>query len=368
MRKAHPDNERIKRRYFDFLRQAKGRDETTVDRTAASLARFEAHAKGRDFRRFHHAQAVAFKAALADALNARTGEKLAKATVASTLRDLRAFFEWLSREPGYRSVAYADAEYFNLPAKDLAIARAAREPDPPTPEQLRRVLDAMPSATVLERRDRAVVAFAALTGVRVSALASIRLGHVDVGAGTVEQDARTVDTKASKTIRSDFHRLVPGAEPILAAWVGELERDHAFGPGDPLFPRTRMGLDGAGAFVAEGLDREPWASTEPIRAIFRRAFAAAGLPYKNPHALRAMLVRGYMAMTLTPEQLKAVSQSLGHAQVNTTLTSYGTVATHRQRELIRAIGERPACGRATPDMVATLEALLMTAKAQASTG
>ena len=62
----------------------------------------------------------------------------------------------------------------------------------------------MPAATALERRDRALIAFAMLTGARVGALASFRLGHVDMAGGFVEQDARTVRTKAAKTFRTYF--------------------------------------------------------------------------------------------------------------------------------------------------------------------
>ncbi len=58
--------------------------------------------------------------------------------------------------------AYSDADYFNLSEKDVAIARARREKAAPTVEQVQRVLEAMPAESVLERRDRALVAFAAL--------------------------------------------------------------------------------------------------------------------------------------------------------------------------------------------------------------
>lgn len=40
-------------------------------------------------------------------------------------------------------------------------------------------------------------------------------------------------------------------------------------------------------------------------------------------------------MCQTPEQFKAWSQNLGHEDVLTTFTSYGTVPAHRQGELIR---------------------------------
>ena len=158
MTKYNASNERVKRDYFRFLAEAKGRDTATIDRVSKSLARFEADTRYKDFKRFHREQAVAFKRRLGEATSERSGERLSKATLQSTLRDLKAFFEWLAREPGYRSrIEYADADYFNLSEKDTAIARARREKAVPTLDQVRHVLSAMPSATVLQRRDRALV-------------------------------------------------------------------------------------------------------------------------------------------------------------------------------------------------------------------
>src|SRR5258708_32456257 len=176
MTKHNAPNERIKRDYFAYLKEALGRDEATIDGVAKSLARFEESTKAREFKRFHREQAVGFKAALGKATTARTGERISKATMLSTLRDLRAFFLWLAHLPGFKShIAYADADYFNLSDKDVAVARAQREKRVPTLAQVHHVLSAMPAETILERPDRALVAFAALTGARVAAPASIRL-------------------------------------------------------------------------------------------------------------------------------------------------------------------------------------------------
>ena len=139
--------EGLRPQYFRYLREALGRDEATIDGVAKSLSQFEEIDRGKDFKRFHREQAVGFKAKLASADNTRTGKRLSKATLLSTLRDLRAFFMWLAREPGFRSyVAYADADYFNLPDKDVAVARARREGPVPTIDQVRYVLAIMPSA------------------------------------------------------------------------------------------------------------------------------------------------------------------------------------------------------------------------------
>jgi hypothetical protein len=51
--KYHADNERIKRRFLHFLKDAKGRDEASLDGVAKAIARFEEYTKFRDFRKFN---------------------------------------------------------------------------------------------------------------------------------------------------------------------------------------------------------------------------------------------------------------------------------------------------------------------------
>ena len=65
--------------------------------------------------------------------------------------------------------------------------------------------------------------------------------------------------------------------------------------------------------------------------------------------LRDTLVQLGEQVCTTPEQFKAWSQNLGHERVMTTLTSYGTVASHRQAELIRGLATRAAEKTATAD-------------------
>lgn len=329
-------NERIKREYVLYLEEAKRRDPTTVDRVLKSIARFEESTRRKDFKSFHRQQAVAFKKKLAEALNARTGERLSKATVHSVLRDLHAFFFWLAHLPGFKShVGYSDADYFNLSDKDVAIAQARREKRVPSLAQVELALSSMPARTGLERRNRAVVAYAVVTGARVAALASFRLGDINVDESFVDQDARHVKTKFSKSFRTFLMPVSELAMSIARDWHAELSADRARGPNDPLFPGTEMGLTGEGIFAPGGLARKAWRTTGPIRRIFEAAFAAAGLPYFNPHSIRDMLVRHVMTLNLPTETLKSWSQNLGHQGLLTTLTSYGSVPTHRQGELIR---------------------------------
>ena len=347
-------NERIKRQYFAYLREARRYSEPTVDAVAKALARFEQDTKWRDFKAFHFEQAIAFKRHLADQDSTLTGEKLSKATLNATLANLKRFFQWLSAQPGYKSgVRYPDADYFNLSEKDTRIATTRRERAFPTLDQVKRVIMLMPISSDIERRNRALVAFAILTGARDGAIASMRLKDVDLANKSVYQDARHVKTKFSKSISTFFFPVGDDIRKIVADWVAHLQGDLVWGNEEPLFPATKMALNAARQFEPMGLTREHWSSAGPIRGIFREAFEAAGLPYFNPHSLRKTLVQLGQSVCKTPEDLKAWSQNLGHESVLTTLLSYGQIATGRQGEIIRSLGNATTAPSAKVIEIAT---------------
>ncbi|MFA7269471.1 MAG: site-specific integrase [Sterolibacterium sp.] len=330
------DNERIKRRYFTYLKEAKRHSEPTVDAVAKAIDRFETDTKYRDFKSFHFEQAIAFKRHLAEQRNQQTGEKLSKATLHATLAQVKNFFHWLAGQPGYKSrLQYSDADYFNLSEKDVRVATARREQVGPTVEQVKHVIALMPAESAIQRRDRALIAFTLLTGARDKAITSMKLKHVNLAAGCVEQDAREVQTKFSKTFTTYFFPVGDEIHRIVAEWVTFLKEDMLWGNDDPLFPATRIALGNSRQFEAVGLERAHWRSAARVRMIFRDAFTRAGLPYFNPHSFRNTLVRLGQSVCQTPEEFKAWSQNLGHDKVLTTFLSYGQVESTRQGEIIR---------------------------------
>jgi len=341
----NPENERIKRAYFFYLKEARRLGEHSVDCAAAALAKFEDYTKFRDFKRFHIQQAIGFKRMLSDQISPRTGERLSRGTVFSTLNALRGFFLWLATQPGYRShLTPADAEYFSLSDKEARIAKAAVDRPVPTIEQIRNLLKSMPADTDVELRNRAVVAFTLLTGARDGAIASLKLKHVDILGNKVEQDAREVRTKFSKTFTTWFFPVGDDIRQIVVDWVGYLTVEKLFGAVDPLFPATQVVQDRDYQFQVGGLSRQHWSNATPIRMIFRESFTVAGLPYANPHSFRKTLAQLGERVCRTPEEFKAWSQNLGHEQVLTTFSSYGQVAADRQAELIRRLAQRAESG------------------------
>ena len=303
---------------------------------AAALHRFEIYTRFRPFKAFRIEQAIGFKQHLTDQVSRRTGERLSKATLHQTLSALKAFFHWLAGQPGFRRrLSYSDSNYFKLSDKETRIAKAHREQPSPSIDQVRHVLSIAPAVSVVDRRNRALISFILLTGARDGAVASLKLKHVDLRERLVRQDAREVNTKFSKTFSTWFFPVGDDIRGIFEEWVAFLEGEMLWGPDDPLFPSTLVSVGANQRFEVLGIDRKHWTNANPIRKIFKEAFARAGLPYFNPHSFRKTLVRLGEQLCQTPEEFKAWSQNLGHEKVMTTFTSYGNVSAARQADIIR---------------------------------
>lgn len=337
MRTYNAANERIKRQYLAYLAEAQGYSEQSLDSVAKAIDRFETYTRHKDFKAFHIEQAKAFKRGLGAERGTRSGDPLSKATLYATLTTLKRFFIWLAGQPGYKSrIAYADAEYFNLSAKDTRIAKATRPARIPTLEQIRHVIHNIPASTEVEQRNRALIAFTILTGARDGAIASLKLRHIDTAEGKIDQDAREVRTKFSKSFVTTFFPVGDDIRAMVLDWVNYLRRGKLWGLDDPLFPATKIAVSDSLRFEVAGLDRKHWSSAGPIRAVFKTAFAAVGFPYFNPHSFRKTLALLGGQVCKSPEEYKAWSQNLGHEHVLTTFCSYGAVSSYRQAQIMQS--------------------------------
>jgi len=142
MSKYCPENERVKRDYAFYMTAANGKQNATIDAALRAIERFETSTKFKPFRKFHVEQVRSFRTRLSEELNAH-GKPLSAATITSTLKHLRAFFLWLSREPGFRSVLNEnDANHFTPSEQDVRIATATREKRVASLDEIKRVFSA----------------------------------------------------------------------------------------------------------------------------------------------------------------------------------------------------------------------------------
>ena len=365
MGKYCSENEKKKRDYAFFLEAVLGKQGATVDAALRAIERFEISTNVKPFSKFNVEQARSFRIRLREETGP-DGKPLSAATITTTLKHLRDFFLWLSREPGFRKTLNAnDAHYFTPSEQDLRIASARREKRVATLEEIKHVLALMPADTAIEKRDRALVAFTILTGARDGALATFRLKHLDLKARTLFQDGREVRTKRRKTFTSVFCPVGPEPLTIVEDYVEFLTKELGFGPDDPLFPATQVERGSDHGFEAVGLTKRPWCSAGRICEIFRDAFAMAGIPYAKPHSFRDTLARLGERLCRTREEWKAWSQNLGHENEATTYVSYGEVPHYRQTEIMRGFvnSEREAPEQ---EDLALIEAALKRLKSRAA--
>lgn len=358
MPKRLPSNERLKRRYFQWLSTAKGATDSTIDQVAAALTSFEESTNRKDLKKFHPEWALKFRQELADATNTETGQPLSVSTVRTRLMAVKWFLKWLADQPGYKSrIRHSDCEFFNLTTNETRAAAAHRERVPPTIDQIRAAIENASSVTPVDRRDRALMAFTLLSGMRDAAIGSLTLDAIDLRRRRIVQDARYVKTKNAKTMVTYFFPVGQFFEEVVCEWIHFLRRDLGFGDDDPLFPKTLVGRGPSGSFGVIVLSRECWRTTTPIRRIFKSMFEAADLPYFNPHSFRNTLTQLAYSLGLGLEASKAWSQNLGHEKPATTWISYGRVESGRTAEILAQLSEEvghPREQESVEDLIAKL--------------
>ncbi len=336
MRKINEQNERLKREYLSYLREAEGYDEATLDKVSASLLIFEEALRFKPFKAFHRDWAATFKSHLQNRKNQRTGKPLGLSTRDSILRDVKGFFHWLASQPGFKSrLTYHDVRYFNNNTKDARAAHAQRPKRYPTLAQCAHAFRQMPEGTAIDRRNKAMFALWVMTGARAGALASFRIQHVDLIEGVINQNGREVRTKASKSFETWFFPVDPIYRAFVEAWFVELTDRHLFGPGDALFPKQKVGVVD-GRFSATGLDPEPYSNAQIVGKVIGKAFRDAGLHPFNPHSIRTTLAMLGDRLSPTMEARKAWAQNLGHDSLAVTVSAYMPVGRERQAEVMRS--------------------------------
>lgn len=92
MTKYNAKNERIKKEFYEFLQESKGRNFKTLDQVRSSISRFEEYTKFKDFSTFRKEQAIGFKKYLAKQKTKRNGDVMSKSTLLHISTNLKQFF------------------------------------------------------------------------------------------------------------------------------------------------------------------------------------------------------------------------------------------------------------------------------------
>ncbi len=289
-------------------------------------------------------KAEAFKNWLRNKKKTYSQEKVSLSYCYDILRHLKLFFDWLSKQPNYKSKINQTAiDYLNLTRGEVRIATQPRGRQSPTLEEVKTVIESIVGKSEIEMRDKALISLALLTGARISAIASLPMRSFDQEHLIIDQDPKFgVRTKNSKRIVSVFIPLAYSeAQDYFLRWFKYLQDNKNFQANDPLFPATKVenGKENLGYYSNDEVEPTFWKSTTSPRKIFEKRFKQAEVKYYHPHTFRHLLVKEISKLPLTEEQKKAFSQNLGHANIGTTFGSYGygEIGTDRQVEILKDI-------------------------------
>lgn len=328
-------NERVKRRFFRWLKEAKGYSEASIYAIEKAIWVYDEFSNYEDYSQFNNRKATAFKKWLEE--RKFRGKPTSDATQYHTLRYLKAFFTWLSLQPGYKSkVSYDDISYLSLEKKKVREAISPKKVKYPSLEFVKRLAESIEIKTEIDQRDRALVAFLLLSGMRDRAVATLPLGCLDRHKLEVHQySSEGVETKFGKSFISYLFRFDETLLSYIVDWAEYLEKTKLFGSDDPLFPRSKV-EQSEGGLSFESKEVEPffWKGTGSIRTILKTRAEAVGLEYFHPHSFRHLAVSLAMRTCRTAEQVKAVSQNFGHEYVGTTMMTYGRLDDIRVGEVI----------------------------------
>ncbi len=337
--KTKQKNEKIKRQYLRLMQDGKGFSSKSIDAIEKALWKYEEFSYQEDYGLFSSKKASQFKQFLKTNVNEKSEKALGITSQYHHLRHVKRFFVWLSSQAGYKSkVSADDAMYLDLSQKEKRQAISTKPQKYPTLEQVKTLCN-FEVKTELDQRDRALIAFTALTGMRDQAIVTLPIGCFDILNLSVDQNPNLgVETKFSKLITTTLFKIDKKLIDFVVDWYNYLVRDKKYSIDDPLFPSTELGhiSDTHHTFEAKGISKVFWSDAGAMRKIFKTRSEQVKIPYFSPHKFRHFVINEVKKHISSMEQLKAVSQNLGHENITTTF-GYGIIEESRVRDLVGEI-------------------------------
>lgn len=297
-------NDRI---IFDWMGYAGRSDPKTVDAHLYSIRDFERFHHGKLFQKVTKEGVSTFKESLKGLANADDETRLSVSTIRHRASHLKAFFEWLLKQKGFKKLDQTLPEYFLLPKKFAALALPSEKKPAPTMDQAVGMLEAMPAETMLQRRNRAMFALPFLGALRAKACTTLRVKHLDTDSRQITQNAAESCTKNGKSLRIDLFPVPLLFYEIVCAWVDEL-KGRGFRAEDAMFPSNR---DLKHAPLTGQSRIEAMTSCSTIESAFKTASRLIGEAF-NPHSAKHCIGNLGHDFCWDARDRKAWSMNMGH--------------------------------------------------------
>lgn len=328
-------NESLKMSFADYLRGLDGFSEKSIESYMRAIKQWQIFSGDKDFYLFDKKIALDFREWLRTRPSGGSGKTLAIRTQDNYLRRVKKFFEWLDGEPSKKPFKKNDLGYLRLSNADQKTAR--NQPKKiPCVEEAKKLFHGIDDSTPIGRRDKAFISIMITTGARVGALTTLRLKNFNSDQLCIYQyPSEGVKTKNRKYIETTFIPM-EWTEPqeYFLRWHSYLLRA-GFDENDPLFPANmREKIEGRLRVSTTTINRDFLKGSSSATKILKKRCGEAGVSYYHPHAFRDLFVSIIMEHKLSPTELKALSVNLGHADIRTTLESYGNQRTMESRQAV----------------------------------
>ncbi len=338
----NPANEVAKYKFFEELANMNdGRDPKTVDQFVNAIHEFEVAIGFKDFRKYKSDWAITFKEHMDDKRNPQTGQEISKSLYFHYISFVRRFFEWLmDNEKDYAKIKRRDIGFLSVTRGDKNKARVPNYQESHEVADILATIRAMPSATAMELRNKAIISLFLLTTPRIGSLQQARVDRIkyfkEYGAWAFVQDPRLQNTKNANNITSFF---IGDSEDIIQnviTWRDCLVAE-GFKGKNYLFPKITPSFSPDGRAIAV-LTREYIKSDTQIREVIKEAFESNGLPYLKPHSFRHSIARKVKKEGDSTHKLIALAENMGQKSgMATIINSYAGDYLKEQSVIIKGI-------------------------------
>ena len=276
-----------------------------------------------DFVNFTSDKAIDFKSWLRK--RKFKGKEIAMNSYRTYLIHLRNFFTWLCTQSGYKSkINLASIEYLKVSKKESRLAAQSTIRRFPMKEYIKELITSIEDEDEIGMRNRALISFTFLTGMRDSAIISLPIRCVNIEKMYVVQNPNYgVKVKFNKIIYSKIFPFDDDLIKIFIEWIEYLKKK-GFSPDDPLFPRAKIKHGNESLSFETPTEVEPkfWVSTDSLRRIFKEQAKKINKESYPPHTFRHSAIFYALRYAKDGEEIKAVSQNFGHEDIGTTLSVY----------------------------------------------
>lgn len=324
--KFNPKNEKLKIKYEEYLTKL-AKEKVKPDTAKAKLGSIRIYDelnKHEDYKCFDEEHGVAFYEYLRELESGAS-------TRIKHLTNLREFLGWYFDSTKVTKAKKLALQSLEPTEEDKRLAKRTVYRDIPTDEEIEKLIN-LPITTSFDRMCQALIAFLLITAARISAVATTTLECIDVEKHIYLQDPLGgIKTKRDKYIVTRFMEYDERFVNIVLDWIDLLKTQYGFSPESPLFPKVRGYLEG------EEIKRVFYGDNKDFANLIAKICQKVGIRVYNPHEFRHYAILRALRFVNTGVQIKALSQNVGHNDIDTILEQYANMKPERYVEIIEGM-------------------------------